>query len=66
MQVHLTIAFDTDTKNVAVKGPTDDLGLCHLLLDLARQSLFGHSMQQASERRVVAPNGLTLPKIQPS
>lgn len=64
MQVSLLITFDTDTKDVGVKGPTDDLGLCHLLLDLARQSLFGHSMQKASERRVVAPNGFTVPKVQ--
>lgn len=66
MQVSLLITFDTDTKDIGVKGPTDDLGLCHLLVDLARQSLFGHSMQKASERRVVAPNGMPLPNLKPS
>lgn len=66
MQVHLAITYDTDTKDVAVKGPTDDIGLCHLLLDLGRQSLFGHTMQCAAERRVVVPNGLAMPNIKPS
>jgi hypothetical protein len=57
MQVKLEIVYDLDTKNVSVHGPTNDTGLCHLLLDLARQSLFAFTMQEASKRRIEVPAG---------
>ena len=62
MQVELKIIYNLDTKDVAVNGPTNDLGLCHLMLDLARQSLFAYTMQQVGERRIVAPGPVAVPR----
>lgn len=57
MQVTFNIVYDTDTENVQVAGPTNDIGLCHLILDLARQSLLGFTMQNIKDRRIVTPAG---------
>lgn len=62
MQVELKIVYNLETKDVSVTGPTSDVGLCHLLLDLARQSLFQFTMQQVGERRIVAPGPVGLPR----
>ena len=61
MQVRMTIIYESDTDQVAVGGPTEDIGLCHLILDLARQSLLGSTMQQIKARRIVAPGLVALP-----
>lgn len=62
MQVELKIVYNLETKDVAVSGPTNDIGLCHLMLDLARQSLFAFTMQQVGERRIIAPSPVALPR----
>lgn len=62
MQVELKIIYNLETKDVAVNGPTNDVGLCHLMLDLARQSLFAYTMQQVGERRIVAPGPVAVPR----
>jgi len=55
MQVEMKIVYDIETKNISVTGPTNDVGLCHLMIDLARQSLFAFTQQQVGERKIVAP-----------
>jgi len=65
MQVELRIVYNTDTQNVAVTGPTNDVGLCHLMIDLARQSLFAFTQQKIEDRRIVSPCS-TLPANSPS
>lgn len=62
MQVELKIVYNIESKDVSVNGPTNDIGLCHLMLDLARQSLFAFTMQQVGERRIVAPGPVALPR----
>ena len=62
MQVELKITYNLESKDVAVNGPTGDIGLCHLMLDLARQSLFAFTMQQIGERRIVAPGPMGVPR----
>lgn len=63
MQVEFKILYDPETKQVSVTGPTNDFGLCHLMLDLARQALFGATMEQAAAKRIHVPNGpVALPR----
>lgn len=57
MQVEFKIVYDPQSKQVQVTGPVDDFGLCHLMLDLARQALFQTTMIQAGEKRIVTPSG---------
>lgn len=63
--VRLTIELDTSTGMLHVDGPIDNQMLCYGLLEMAKDAVRNHAVQ--NQRRIQPVNGvLTLPKIQPS
>jgi hypothetical protein len=64
--VQMLITFDTETKQVAVDGPTHELILCYGMLERAKDALRNLANKKTEEPKiVVASDGAlkSLPKI---